>query len=132
MGAPSRSWAVIWRVFCRDVGNGEAAFLALLFALGVGQVGVYVNPVVLGFAGGVHDEETDVVTHLRGGEAHPTVIVHDPQHLLGEVFEGLVEDGDGSAGFFESGVGVFDDLEVVVGHFMRCKSAISAKRRAFC
>jgi hypothetical protein len=97
-----------------DVGEGEAAFLAFLFAGGVGEDGVDVDAVVVGVAGVVHDEEADVVTDLGGGEADAAVFAHELEHAVDEGAEVGVEGVDGPAGLAESGVRVGDDGEVVI------------------
>jgi len=96
-----------------DAGKREAAFLALDGAVRVVDGGVHQDEIVAGFAGGIHDEEALVDTHLRGSQPDAASGQHQFEHAPGQGGEVGVKLGDRLARAAESRIGVVDNVEFV-------------------
>ena len=94
-----------------DVGEGEAAFFAFLFAFFVGEDGVDVGDGIFAFGGGGGDVDAEGEADLGGGEADAFVFDHEIFHAFDDGTEPVVEMLDVLGDFFERGVGVNDEVE---------------------
>ena len=90
-----------------DFADGEAAFLAGLFAFGVDDLGVGGDEF---YAVAVHYEQAKVEADLRGGEPDALGVVHRVEHVRAELGQLDVELGDGLAHLAEDLFGIIRDL----------------------
>src|SRR5580698_28175 len=79
-----------------EVGNAEAAFALGVAALGMNDYGIDEDEPGVGIflEGDVDDSDAAGDADLRGGQADAVGDVHRLEHVFGELFQFLVEDGD--------------------------------------
>ena len=94
-----------------ELGKAQAAFAAALFPLDADDHGVYQHQFCLGvfFERDIDDGETLRDADLRRRQAYAVRRVHGLEHVLDQLAQLFIEDGDDFRRFLQNRVAIFDD-----------------------
>jgi len=94
-----------------ELGQAQAAFAAALLSFGADDLGIHQHQSGLGIflEGNVDDGQALGDADLRRRQAYAVRRVHGLEHVLDQLAQSGVEDGDGFRRFLQNRVAIFDD-----------------------